>query len=253
MSRPTTAPVRIPEQRRTGVERPGPARSVLVVVPTGAGGLPATVDRLRAAVPGAGLLVVDDGTPAGTGRIADATDGDTGVHVLHRRGIGVGAACVTGFAWAIDRGYDVIVQMDADGSHDPADLPRLLAALADAHVVVGSRFVPGGIALGGPLHRTLLSRWGNGYARAVLGLDVHDPTSGFRALRAEVVKALPLRRIAAAGRCFPVELVRQCVRAGFRVREVPIVHTGSPATGSPLEAAEALCRITRWALPGGDR
>jgi glycosyltransferase involved in cell wall biosynthesis len=251
MSRPTTSPVQIPEQRRVEQEASPSSPTVLVVLPAGdtTGSLPSLASRLRSALPDAGLLVVDDGSPEGTGRIADALAGEeTGVHVLHRGGrVGLGTACVAAYSWALDRGYDVVLQLDADGPHTPEELPRLLHALDGADLVVASHAAPG--APTGP-------KWVTDYARAILGMDARDATSGFRAMRAEVLRALPLREIASAGPGFPVEMVWRALQAGFRVRAVPIptATSGAVVPGlGPVGALRALLRITQWSLRGGDR
>src|SRR5215470_8941731 len=169
----------------------GELGSVLVVIPTynERESLPRLVERLRAAVPHAHLLVVDDGSPDGTGQLADGlAAADSRVHVLHRTTKnGLGAAYVAGFTWALERDYGVVVEMDADGSHAPEDLPRLLAGLTDADngsgadLVIGSRYVPGGRVVNWPRHRELLSRGGNLYSRLALGVRINDITAGYRA------------------------------------------------------------------------
>lgn len=228
---------------------------VLVCIPTydERETLAGTVGRLRAAVPEADVLVLDDASPDGTGDIADAlAASDPAVYVQHRPGkAGLGAAYVAGFAWGLDQGYDVLVEMDADGSHQPEELPRLLAALADADVVLGSRWVPGGEVRNWPRHRLVLSRAGNAYTRRALGLPLGDATGGFRAYRREVLTKLPLDDVASQGYCFQVDLVWQAVRAGFRVREVPITFVEREQGYSKMSQAivvEALLRVTRWGV-----
>ena len=176
-------------------ETRAPAR-VLVAVPTynEHDNLRPVLGRLRAAVPEAHVLVVDDGSPDGTGELADAMAAeDDHVHVLHRtQKAGLGAAYLAGFAWAFDHGYDAVVEMDADGSHQPEQLPDLLAALQDrsVDVVLGSRWVQGGSIVNWPWHRVLLSRGGSLYARLALGLPVRDVTGGFRVYRSDVLREL---------------------------------------------------------------
>ncbi len=232
-----------------------PPDRVLVVVPTynERASLPETVLRLRAAVPEADLLVVDDASPDGTGRYADElAAGDPRVHVLHRTAkAGLGAAYIAGFRWAADRGYDVVVEMDADGSHQPEELPRLLAALRSADMALGSRWVPGGEVRNWPRSRELLSRAGNRYTRAALGLPLQDATGGFRAYRRAVLDALPLGEVASQGYCFQVDLAWRAWREGFRIVEVPITfveraHGNSKMTRTIV--AEALWRVTWWAI-----
>lgn len=232
---------------------------VLVVVPTydEAQTLPGTLARLRAAVPGADVLVVDDASPDGTGELADAAAAaDPGVHVLHRPGKqGLGAAYVAGFGWGLDAGYDVLVEMDADGSHRPEQLPDLLAALGGpaepggADLVIGSRWVPGGRVENWPRHRELLSRAGNVYVRLALGLRLGDATAGFRAYRAEVLRAVDLARVESHGYCFQVDMAWRVVRVGGRVVEVPITFVERTAGRSKMSraiVAEALWKVTVW-------
>jgi dolichol-phosphate mannosyltransferase len=235
-------------------DRPGLGR-VLVICPTydERETLPGVAARLRDAVPEADLLVVDDASPDGTGAVADGLAArDAQVHVLHRPGkAGLGRAYVAGFAWAAERGYDVVVEMDADGSHAPEELPGLLAALADADVVLGSRWVPGGSVLRWPARRRLLSRGGNAYVRLVMGLPFADATGGFRAYQASVLEALPLDTVASEGYCFQVDLVRHAWAGGFEVVEVPITFTERAQGRSKMSRAivvEALWRVTAWGL-----
>jgi dolichol-phosphate mannosyltransferase len=228
---------------------------VLVVVPTydEVLNLAGVVERVLDAVPTAHLLVVDDASPDGTGALADrlaAADGR--VCVLHRtHKAGLGAAYVAGFRWAQERGYDVVVEMDADGSHAPEQLPRLLAALQDADLVLGSRWVDGGQILNWPRSRELLSRGGNAYVRLVLGVPLHDATGGFRAYRRTVLDALPLDDVASHGYCFQVDLAWRATQAGYRVVEVPITFVERVRGESKMSrriVAEALWRVTWWGL-----
>ena len=196
---------------------PGLGR-VVMVVPTydEALNLPLLVERLRAAQPDVDLLVVDDNSPDGTGAIADKiAAADPQVSVLHRTSKeGLGAAYLHGFRVALDRGYDVIGEMDADGSHQPEELHRLLAALRDADLVIGSRWVPGGSIVNWPLHRQLLSRGGNAYIRTLLGIGVRDATAGFRLFRRTTLEQLPLEEIASLGYVFQADLAFRAVRSG---------------------------------------
>jgi len=228
---------------------------VLVVVPTynELENLPRLLDRLHAAVPAADVLVVDDASPDGTGALADeraAADGR--VHVLHRSGKqGLGAAYLAGFGWALERGYDAVVEMDADGSHAPEQLPDLLTALAHADVVLGSRWVPGGSVVDWPRRRELLSRGGNAYTRAMLRLPVRDATGGFRVYRRHVLERLHLEDVSSQGYCFQVDLVRRAYRAGFTVTEVPIRFVERIAGASKMNRSivtEALWRVTQWGI-----
>jgi dolichol-phosphate mannosyltransferase len=213
--------------------------------------LPLIVERLFAAVPDAHSLVVDDNSPDGTGDLADKLAAeDTRIQVLHRaEKAGLGAAYVAGFRWALDAGYDVLVEMDADGSHAPEQLPRLLAALAHADVVLGSRWVPGGEVLNWPKSREAISRGGNLYTRVALGIDLHDATGGYRAYRREVLKTIDLSSISSQGYCFQVDLAWRAVQAGFRVTEVPITFAERERGESKMSGnivREAFVRVTEW-------
>ncbi|WP_455566812.1 polyprenol monophosphomannose synthase [Pimelobacter simplex] len=211
------------------------------------------VERLRTAQPSVDVLVVDDGSPDGTGALADglAAD-DSQVHVLHRTAKGgLGAAYLAGFAWALERGYDVIGEMDADGSHQPEQLHRLLAGLADADLVIGSRWVPGGSVVNWPWEREVLSRGGNLYVRLLLGIDVRDATAGFRLFRRTTLEKLRLDEVRSTGYVFQTDLVSRTLRAGLTVREVPIEFVERVRGESKMSgqvAVESLKRITQWGL-----
>ncbi|RLV49097.1 polyprenol monophosphomannose synthase [Nocardioides mangrovicus] len=225
----------------------------LVVIPTYN-----EIDNLRPIVQrtlsatSADVLVVDDASPDGTGELADRLAAELAprVHVLHRTGKqGLGAAYLHAFSWALNRGYDAVVEMDADGSHSPEQLPRLLRRLDTADVVLGSRWIAEGGVVDWPLSRRLLSRGGNWYVRRALGLDVHDATGGFRAYRAQALRAVDLTGVASHGYCFQVDLVRRALVAGMRVAEVPITfrerqYGTSKMSGSIVR--EALWRVTVW-------
>jgi glycosyltransferase involved in cell wall biosynthesis len=239
---------------------------VLVCIPTynERDNLPSTLGRLRAACPDVDILVIDDGSPDGTGKIADeAAAEDPKLHVLHRAGkSGLGTAYVKGFGWGLERGFDVLVEMDADGSHQPEELPRLLAPLmaqksgTRADVVLGSRYVDGGVVRNWPNRRLLLSRGGNAYVRIALGLPLRDATGGFRAYRSAVLRSLPLEEVSSQGYCFQVDLVWQAWRAGYRVVEVPITFVEREIGESKMSNAivtEALWRVTWWGLRTGPR
>ena len=229
---------------------------VLVVIPTydEADNVGPVVAGVRAAVPGADVLVVDDASPDGTGDLADALAAhDPQVHVLHRSGKeGLGAAYRAGFRWAAGRGYEVLVEMDADLSHQPGQLPAVLAGLdTGADLSLGSRWVPGGAVRNWPRHRVWLSRGGNAYARLVLGLPVRDATGGFRALRRRVLEAIDIDQVASHGYCFQVDVVRRAAAAGLSVVEVPIVFVERERGYSKMDGAivrEALWRVTAWGL-----
>lgn len=235
------------------MSQPTAGQRVVVIIPTynEAENLPVILDRLLAAVPQAHALVVDDGSPDGTGELADklATDDDR-IEVLHRTGkAGLGAAYVAGFRLGLAAGYDVLVEMDADGSHAPEQLPRLLAALAHADLVLGSRWVPGGQVRNWPKSRQALSRGGNLYTRLALGIDVQDATGGYRAYRRAVLENIDLDSIASQGYCFQVDLAWRAVQAGFRVAEVPITFVERERGESKMSGGivrEALLKVTEW-------
>ena len=227
---------------------------VLVIVPTynERENLPLIVSRVRGAVPTAHLLVADDASPDGTGQLADhlAAD-DPNVHVLHRPGkAGLGAAYLDGFGWGVRHGFDVLVEMDADGSHQPEQLPTLLERVeAGADLAIGSRYVPGGAVQNWPKHREVLSRGGNLYVRLMLGIDVKDATAGYRAYRATALEKLALAEVESQGYCFQVDLTRRAARAGLRVDEVPITFVERTQGASKMSrsiVAEALWMVTRW-------
>jgi dolichol-phosphate mannosyltransferase len=230
---------------------------VLVVIPTyqERETLPETIERTRLAAPEVDILVADDASPDGTGQVADALRArDPHVHVLHRaRKEGLGDAYVAGFRWALDRRYDVVVEMDADGSHRPEDLPRLLGALAasGADLVVGSRWVPGGSVVNWPRSREVLSRLANLYTRLSLGLPVQDAAGGYRAYRSEALKGIDLDTIHSHGYCFQVDMTRRIHAAGGSIVERPITFVERRAGQSKMSRAivvEALWRITLWGV-----
>jgi dolichol-phosphate mannosyltransferase len=225
----------------------------LVIIPTydERDNLEPIVARVRQAVPEAHVLVADDNSPDGTGEIADRlAAADDHVHVLHRAGKqGLGAAYLHGFRWGAEHGFQTLVEMDADGSHQPEQLPRLLDALADADVVLGSRWVPGGEVVNWPLHRKVISRGGSLYARLALGTSVRDVTGGYRAFRATALDRLELATVASQGYCFQVDLAWRAVSEGLRVVEVPITFVERVQGNSKMSGAivrEALVRVTEW-------
>ncbi|MYR05594.1 glycosyltransferase [Gordonia sp. SID5947] len=230
----------------------------LVVIPTfnERENLPAIVTRLHAALPGTHVLVVDDSSPDGTGDVAEsiaAQDPGRRVHVLHRtEKDGLGKAYLAGFAWGLAREYAVIIEMDADGSHAPEQLGRLLEAVnAGADLVIGSRYVPGGKLVNWPRRREMLSRGANTYARLALGARVHDITAGFRAYRRTVLEKIDLGSVESAGYCFQIDLAWRAVRAGFDVREVPITFTEREIGESKMSGGvmtEAFLMVARWGL-----
>lgn len=232
------------------------AGSVVVVIPTynERENLGPIVRRVHAAHPPAHVLVVDDNSPDGTGEFAMELAGtDERVHVLRRTGkTGLGTAYVAGFEWALQREYGVIVEMDADGSHAPEDLPRLLDVLGEgADVVLGSRYVPGGRVINWPWYRQWLSRGGNIYSKLALGVAINDVTGGYRAYRRAVLETVSLHDIASQGYCFQVDLARRSVEAGFGVAEVPITFVEREIGESKMNGVivrEALLRVTKWGL-----
>ncbi len=232
-----------------------PDARVVVVVPTydEAGNLEWIVGRVLAAQPAFHVLVVDDGSPDGTGDIADRlAAADDRVQVVHRTAkAGLGAAYLHGFAVALARGYDVVGEMDADGSHQPEQLHRLREALESADLVIGSRWVRGGSVVNWSPFRKALSVGGNLYARALLGVPVHDITAGFRLFRAETLRSIDLATVESVGYCFQTDLTVRTLEAGLVVREVPIEfleRERGQSKMSPDVATESLKRITRWGL-----
>jgi dolichol-phosphate mannosyltransferase len=228
---------------------------VVVVIPTynEADNLAWIVGRLRTAVPEVDVLVVDDGSPDGTGAIAnELARADAQVSVVHRTvKAGLGAAYLHGFSVALGRGYDVVGEMDADGSHQPEQLPLLLAALEDADLVIGSRWVRGGRVVNWPLSRKLLSVGGNLYARVLLGIPVRDVTAGYRLFRRSTLEAIDLAGVESSGYCFQVDLAWRTTKAGQRVVEVPIEFVERVRGESKMNrgvATESLQRITGWGI-----
>jgi dolichol-phosphate mannosyltransferase len=228
---------------------------VLIVIPTynERDNLEWIVGRVRAAVPRVDVLVVDDGSPDGTGEIADDLAArDPQVSVLHRsQKCGLGAAYLDGFRVALERGYDVVGEMDADGSHQPEQLPLLLAALEDADLVIGSRWVAGGSVVNWPLSRKILSVGGNLYARLLLGIPLRDVTAGYRLFRRSTLERIDLATVQSAGYIFQTDLAFRTLRAGLRVVEVPIEFVERVRGESKMSrdvATESLRRITAWGL-----
>lgn len=226
---------------------------VLVIIPTynEAENLRIITDRLRKAVPDVDVLVADDNSPDGTGKIADElAAADDQVHVLHRAGKqGLGAAYLAGFAWAAEQDYDAVVEMDADGSHAPEQLPKLLDALTEADVVLGSRWVQGGTVVNWPMHRHLISRSGNLYVRLALAMPLRDATGGYRAYRLAALDKMDLPTISSQGYCFQVDLAWRAYRNGFRIAEIPITFAERERGASKMSSSivrEALWRVTVW-------
>jgi len=231
---------------------PGVGR-VVVIIPTynEVDNIRLIVGRLRTAVPSVDVLIADDNSPDGTGAISDElAAADQHVHVLHRPGKqGLGAAYVAGFGWAQDNGYDAAVEMDADGSHAPEELPKLLDALRDADAVIGSRWVRGGSVVNWPVHRLVLSRVANLYTRLAMGMRVRDATGGYRAYRTSVLQKIDVADVTSQGYCFQVDLTWRTHRHGFRITEVPIRFAERERGASKMTSAiigEALWRVTMW-------
>ncbi|MSO86676.1 MAG: polyprenol monophosphomannose synthase [Acidimicrobiia bacterium] len=228
----------------------------LVVIPTyqEAENIVTVLEQVRAVAPELSVLVVDDGSPDGTADLAESAGVALGqISVLRRtHKSGLGGAYRAGFEWGIEMGYDVLVEMDADLSHNPADVPRLLDAVDNgASLAVGSRYVSGGGTPHWPLRRRLLSRWGNRYAGMVLGLGVRDATAGFRAYRAELLQAIDYQTTSADGYAFQVEMAYRVRRAGGLITEVPIIFSDRVRGTSKMSSrivAEAMLLVTWWAL-----
>ena len=229
---------------------------VLVVLPTynERDNARLVLPAVRAAVPDADVLVVDDNSPDGTADVAAQLGAELGgIEVLRRPAKqGLGSAYRAGFEYALDHGYDVVVSMDVDLSHDPGVLPELVRLIeAGADAVIGSRYVPGGATVDWPVHRRVLSRWGNRYTSFVLRLQVRDCTSGFRAFRASALKEIDPASTTAEGYAFLTELVRRLVRAELRVMETPIVFRDRRYGVSKMSGrivAESMWLVTTWAL-----
>ncbi|GAA2743452.1 polyprenol monophosphomannose synthase [Terrabacter aerolatus] len=232
-----------------------PVTRVAVLIPTynERDNLPGIVARVRASVPTADVFVLDDGSPDGTGQIADEiAAADPQVNVVHRAGKeGLGKAYLAGFAIVLERGYDAAVEMDADGSHLPEQLPSLLAALGEADLVIGARWVKGGEVRNWPAHRKVLSIGANIYTKMMLGMSVNDATAGYRVYRSGALRTMGLEGVESQGYCFQIDLTLRAVRAGLTVVEVPITfverEVGVSKMGHDI-VREALTSVTRWGV-----
>ncbi|MHC5796521.1 polyprenol monophosphomannose synthase [Lacisediminihabitans sp. FW035] len=230
----------------------------LIVLPTynEIESLESVLGRIRQSVPQADVLIVDDSSPDGTGALADRlAAADPGIAVLHRPAKdGLGRAYLAGFGRALEQGYRYVVEIDADGSHDPSELPAMLGlAAGGADLVIGSRWVRGGSVRNWPWIRQAISRAGNAYSRAMLRSGIHDITAGFRVYRTEALRSLDLTAVSSQGYCFQVELAWRLERAGMRVVEHPIVFIERAAGRSKMHlgiVVEALLRVTRWGIFG---
>lgn len=233
----------------------------LVIVPTynEAENVHEIASRILGTVPTAHLLVVDDGSPDGTGDLVEQLAvSDQRVHLIRRAGkLGLGSAYVAGFRWGLEQGFDLLIEMDADGSHPADRLPALIAAVTDADpaddvmLAIGSRWTAGGAVVDWPKHRELLSRGGNGYARLMLGIDVHDITAGFRVYRADAIARMQLDTIDSKGYCFQVDMTLRVHDLGGRIVEVPITFKDRVLGVSKMSQAivvEAMLRVTQWGL-----
>jgi dolichol-phosphate mannosyltransferase len=235
--------------------------SVLVVIPTyqEADNIDNVLTRVREALPQATVLVVDDNSPDHTADRADKVGEKLGsIEVLRRPGkSGLGSAYREGFEWGLEQGFDVLIEMDADLSHNPDDLPRLVEGIeTGADLVVGSRYVPGGAIPGWPAHRALLSRYGNLYARIMLRMKLNDATSGFRAYRATVLRKINIGDVRADGYGFQIEMAYRMTRAGGVVKEVPITFIDRVEGVSKMSSRiifEALLLVTMWGVRDGIR
>jgi dolichol-phosphate mannosyltransferase len=247
-----TASKPAPSRRGRGAGR------VVVIVPTynEVENLEPAVDAIRAAAPDVHILVVDDTSPDGTGELADRlAASDPRITVLHHGArAGLGGAYLAGFGVALAAGFDILIEMDADGSHPADTLPALIARLDapdHADLVIGSRRVPGGGFVDWPAARRLLSRAGNAYARLALGIQVKDATAGFRAYRAEVLRSLALDDVESRGYCFQIDMTLRVLDAGYRVAEVPIIFTERQRGVSKMNTRivlEAMWRVTQWGV-----
>jgi dolichol-phosphate mannosyltransferase len=230
------------------------AERALVIIPTynERENLPRLVPTVLAQDPRIEILIIDDASPDGTGAVADQLAAEEPrVHVLHREGkLGLGTAYLTGFRWALERGYTYIFEMDADFSHDPAHLPQFLDAIGTADVVLGSRYLEGRVTVvNWPITRLLLSYGANIYARIVTGLPVADATGGFKCFRREVLEAIDLDRIESEGYAFQIEITLRAWKKGFRIKEIPIVFTDRDVGESKMSRRiiwEAVWRV--WKL-----
>lgn len=228
----------------------------LVVIPTynEAENVLEVISRLRTAVSHAEVLVVDDNSPDGTADVVeDTAETDDNIHLLRRPGkAGLGSAYRAGFAWGAEAGFEIMVEMDADLSHDPSALPSLLQGIEDgADLVIGSRYIPGGSIPDWPWHRKALSRWGNRYVTAMLELDVADATAGYRAYRSTMLEDLDLDSIRADGYGFQIEMTYRTAGLGGTILEVPIAFTDRTRGQSKMSTriiVEALTLVTLWGI-----
>jgi dolichol-phosphate mannosyltransferase len=227
----------------------------LVVIPTynERESLPIIVAGVRLAEPEIHILIADDNSPDGTGEVANTLSSiDSSVHVLHRKQkAGLGAAYLDAFSWAKSQGFEVVVEMDADGSHRPVDLTKILDALSDNDVVLGSRWVNEGQVVNWAKSREVLSRGGNLYTRMWLGIPIKDATGGFRAYRMSALDQIDIQQVESQGYCFQVDMAWRATKAGLRVAEVPITFVERELGESKMDSSivkEALWRVTQWGI-----
>lgn len=232
-----------------------PLDKVVVLIPTynERENLPIITRRIRESVPQCDVLVLEDNSPDGTGEVADGLAAeDPRIQVLHREvKEGLGKAYLAGFEWALERGYDAVVEIDADGSHRPEHLPALLAAAEDADVVIGSRWVPGGSVVNWPAHRKALSVYGNRYISVLLGMPVRDATAGFRVYRTDALRVMGLDQVESHGYCFQTDLTWKAVKAGLTIVEVPIMFVEREIGDSKMSGdifRESLLNVTSWGV-----
>jgi len=228
------------------------AERALVVIPTynEAVNLPHLVPQILAQDPRLEVLVVDDASPDGTGRVAEElAQGNARVHVLHREAkLGLGTAYIAGFQWALERGFDFLFEMDADFSHDPAHLPEFLRAVVNADLVLGSRYLGGKVTVvNWPIARLMLSYWANVYARWVTGLRIWDLTGGFKCFRRRVLEAIDLSKVRSNGYAFQIEMSVRAWRKGFKLAEVPIVFVDRTEGQSKMN--RKILREAIWVVP----
>jgi dolichol-phosphate mannosyltransferase len=229
---------------------------VLVIIPTydERDNIAGIIERTLQASDRHDVLVVDDGSPDGTGELVETiAAADPRVHVLHRTGkLGLGSAYILGFGWGLDRGFELLVEMDADGSHAPESLPGMVESLGTGgSLVIGSRWVPGGAVVDWPRSRQLLSRGGNAYARLALGIDVQDATAGFRVYRSEMLRRIDLATIDSRGYCFQVDMTLRVLDAGGSIVEHPITFRERERGVSKMSRAiiaEAMWKVTLWGV-----
>ncbi|HZU49065.1 MAG TPA: polyprenol monophosphomannose synthase [Mycobacterium sp.] len=246
-------------QSTSGATGERPSQRTLVIIPTfnERENLPLILQRLHQARPDVHVLVVDDDSPDGTGQLADelASTNSDWLHVMHRTTKdGLGAAYLAGFGWGLAEQYSVLVEMDADGSHAPEQLHRLLDAVdAGADLVIGSRYIDGGMVRNWPWRRVALSKVANTYSRLMLGIGVNDITAGYRAYRREVLETIDLSAVDSKGYCFQIDLTWRTISNGFTVVEVPITFTErelgvSKMSGSNIR--EAIVKVAQWGING---